>query len=464
MNAQIIDVGADLEVSALTDRLRRNKTADQLLRGAYNTLASILKVLPMSDDLLMSPEALGAWQILRDGDPSIYLTYRAAVRQKCGRHITDLLDHHIGPPITGPSRKLVLLTPTQMCNLPVLADALDEWIPSQGVVSVIGGPGCGKSVFIDHIVNCLGAGIAPIAGRRFRKCTSLVIAAEGNRRTRVQAWCQHHRIDSDALPVRYVQQGVDLRSPQGDIDQILELIDITESDLGALGFVVVDTLNRTFGGGSENDAADMGCFLANLQRIAERTKGVVIVLHHVGKDASKGARGHGSLLGAVDGEIVIARDGDMRMATVTKLRDGAEGAEFSFLLDVVDLGPHPDPDAASNGKRLTSIVIAPQDQQQGASKTRQAKVPAGARVVLDALRSAMSRHGVHVPGMAVADRNIVVDVEHWRTAYETMRPISADDADARKVKQSRRMAFNRAQDQLQSARIVGTDNGKWWIL
>lgn len=464
MDDQTVTDDAELQFAALTDRLRRNTASDQQLRHAYNTLGGILRVLPASDDLLLSPEALEAWKTLRDGDPSNYLTYRAAVRQKCGRHITDLLDHHIGPPSASPSRKLVVLTPTQMCSLPAPADALDEWIPSQGVVSVIGGPGCGKSVFIDHIVNSLAVGNAPIAGRRFRHCSSLVIAAEGNRRARVPAWCRHHGVNSEDLAVRYVQQGVDLRAPHGDIDQIFEIIDATEYDLGQIGIVVVDTLNRTFGGGSENDGGDMGGYLANLQRIAERTKGVVIVLHHVGKDASRGARGHGSLLGAVDGEISIERDGDLRTATVTKLRDGAEGAQFSFRLEVVDLGPHPDADAAADGKRLNSIVIAPLDEQQVASKPRGVKVPASARVALDALKSAVSRHGLHAPGMAPLDRKLVVDVGHWQTEYENMRPVNPDDPDARKLKQSRRMAFNRALDQLQVARIVGTNAGKWWVV
>ena len=465
MIESLIDTQPDAEFIALTDRLRRNSAGDQILRGAYNTLGGILKTLPASDDLLMSPEAMGAWRTLRDHEPAIYLTYRAAVRQKCGRAITDLLDHHIGPPRAGSPREIVLLSPTDMWQLSTGADLVENWIPSRGIVSVIGAPGSAKSAFIDHVFNSLAADIAPIAGKLYRPCASLVIAPEGNRMPRLRAWCRHHDVDYRKLPVRYIQQGVDLRSSHGDIDQILDLIDAVEADLGKLDIVAIDTLNRAFGGGSENEAADMGLFLSNLQRIVERTNGTVIVLHHLGKDATRGARGHGSLLGAVDAEITITRDADdIRTAKVTKSRDGVEGSQLSFRLKVIDLGQHPDPQYAAAGRRLDSVVIEPLSDQSIPDEAKQSRITPGARVALDALKSALARHGEYPAGAAEADRNRMVDGEHWRAAYEANRPINADDADGRKAKQSRRMAFNRAQDQLQAARIVGTHVGKWWLL
>ena len=460
MNAVTDSDDAD-NVTAIADRLRRIDACDATARGAVNTLAPVIRDLPATDDLLLSPQVATAWRTLRQHAPDTFLIYRSQVGRKCGRALVDLIDHHIGPPATGAVREIRLLTPGDVRNRPLGSDIVQDVLPSQGLCGIIGGPGAGKSAFVDHIVCSLAANRAPLPGRRFRPVASLIVAAEGRRRARLQAWGDHFHVNVDTLPLRFIEQGIDLRSPAGEIDRLLQLIDVAESDLGQIGVTVIDTLARTFGGGSENDSAPMGEFLHNMQRIAERTGGVVVVLHHVGKDASRGARGHGSLLGASDAEIIIERqDDDMRIATISKLREGADGQQVAFRLAVVDLGVHPDPDAS--GQAWSSVVAVPIADHVRESKGRRHKLPAGAQVALDALKSAISRHGEYPAGAAMIDRNQTVAAEHWRAEYEAMRPVVDSDPDARKQRQARRMAFNRAQDQLQAARIVGTNAGKWW--
>ncbi len=53
--------------------------------------------------------------------------------------------------------------------------------------------------------------------------------------------------------------------------------------------VVIDTLARAMGDGDENTAKDMGQFVRNVDLIRERTGAHVMVIHHSGKDTSKGA-------------------------------------------------------------------------------------------------------------------------------------------------------------------------------
>ena len=61
------------------------------------------------------------------------------------------------------------------------------------------------------------------------------------------------------------------------------------------GLIVIDTLARSMGDGDENTAKDMGKFVGNLDFLRAETGAHVMVIHHSGKDESKGAGGSGSL-------------------------------------------------------------------------------------------------------------------------------------------------------------------------
>ena len=62
--------------------------------------------------------------------------------------------------------------------------------------------------------------------------------------------------------------------------------------------VVIDTLSTNFGKGEENNPSDMARFIANLKRHIEGVYGCsVLVVHHTGKDAERGARGGSSIEG-----------------------------------------------------------------------------------------------------------------------------------------------------------------------
>jgi len=60
-------------------------------------------------------------------------------------------------------------------------------------------------------------------------------------------------------------------------------------------------------------------------------------VHHAGKDAARGSRGHSLLHCAVDTEIEVTRNSG-HTATVTKQRDGATGEQVVFRLRQVELG------------------------------------------------------------------------------------------------------------------------------
>lgn len=89
-----------------------------------------------------------------------------------------------------------------------------------------------------------------------------------------------------------------------------------------------------------------------LQRL---TAGLVILVAHSGKDATKGLRGHSSLFAALDGAVLVSREGDARRWKVDKAKDGQDGVEHRFRLTTVKIGRDAD------GDDLTSCIIEPDE-------------------------------------------------------------------------------------------------------
>jgi putative DNA primase/helicase len=69
----------------------------------------------------------------------------------------------------------------------------------------------------------------------------------------------------------------------------------------------IDTLARNFGGGDENSTKDMNNFVNNVLELAKGLDLGVVVVHHSGKDSTRGARGSIALTGAVDFSIELSK-------------------------------------------------------------------------------------------------------------------------------------------------------------
>lgn len=184
-----------------------------------------------------------------------------------------------------------------------------------------------------------------------------------------------------------------------------------------MALVVIDTLARTMGNGDENTAKDMGQFVRNIDLIRAETGAHVMVIHHSGKDASKGARGSGSLRAAADTEIELTRDGDVVLAEQRKQRDMPCDGVFAYRLKSVFLGTDDD------GDRVTSAVVEVADVQR---TDRRQKLSGRAQVALDTLKEVMAAKGrvVKSPNLPSVP---VVEIEAWRTACDSVGLTDSDN-------------------------------------
>ncbi len=219
---------------------------------------------------------------------------------------------------------------------------------------------------------------------------------------------------------------------------------ITEnSDKTAL--VVIDTLARAMGDGDENTAKDMGQFVRNVDLIRERTGAHVMVIHHSGKDTSKGARGSGSLRGAVDTEIELTRSGAVVMAEARKQRDMPTGSVFAYTLRSVFIGHDED------GDPVTSAVVAPTDPVKKAPR-----LSGQQKIAMQAFEDAIAHHGEKRHGDMFPSNRQCVSLDHWRE-YCDRHSLSSGEGDS-----SKRTAFHKVKNALQEKEIMRVVDGYAW--
>lgn len=151
---------------------------------------------------------------------------------------------------------------------------------------------------------------------------------------------------------------------------------------GPARLVVIDTLSAVSPGSDENSAEGMGKVLSHCNRIHKATGAMVVLIHHSGKDASRGARGWSGLKAAADAEIEVTRNGDFRSAKLTKLKDGQDGAVWDFRLLSVPLAYDED------NELVTSCVVEHIDLPPAEPRRRP---PTGQKaVVYDAAQELMA--------------------------------------------------------------------------
>ena len=259
-------------------------------------------------------------------------------------------------------------------------------------------------------------------------------------------------MDGERIPFAAIQSSVNLLDPTADTDRLIEAI-IAASEQGGIkvGLVVIDTLSRALAGGNENSPEDMGALVLNMDRVRKETGACVMFIHHSGKDAAKGARGHSLLRAAVDTEIeVVAEDGSpTKTATVVKQRDLKKGDVFAFHLEQFVVGEN------SHGEAVTTCIVSGGEQAPGGASARR-RLAGDNQRALEVLADLIATSG------RTGDRGVppglsAVPEKWWRERFYERAKAGAEQ-------KAKEKAFRRAADALVSAHRVGLDQGRVWIV
>jgi hypothetical protein len=266
-----------------------------------------------------------------------------------------------------------LLSAADLLALPPMRWRVRGILPTDGLAALYGPPGCGKSFLAIDMLAAIAEGrpwfdYATTAA----PCVYVGLEGEAGVAQRVQAYCTK-RTAPDRL--RVVLTPLDLRRPD-DREELAAAI--REASMGE-GVVAIDTLNRAAPGIDENDASSMGLLIDAAKDLRERVGGLVLLIHHAGKDITRGLRGHSSLLAALDCVLEVTREGDRRAWQLAKAKDAGDDESSPFRLDVVELGTDAD------GWPVSSCVVEP--EAPAGESVRNSKLPKGGnqRIVWEAI-------------------------------------------------------------------------------
>ena len=254
----------------------------------------------------------------------------------------------LGP--EAPKFKLVKLSDIQIKPADWQTDGLMEM---DSLNLLFSDPG-GAKTFLAIDLACCGATGKDFHGRFVHQGPVVYIAGEGQNglKRRFMAWGIRYGYDLDQAPVFLSLMPAGL-CDQDQVGFVIEGIRAVADLAGAPVLIVLDTVARNFGPGDENSTKDMTGFIAGVDKIREKFRSCVLLVHHSGHADKSRGRGSMALKGALDTEYRLEKDemGVIRV-TNTKMKDHVPPEPMAFRLNTVEL-----PFADDRGRQAVSAIL-----------------------------------------------------------------------------------------------------------
>jgi hypothetical protein len=317
----------------------------------------------------------------------------------------------------------------------LIQDVLDEC----GLSVNYGDSGSGKTFVTLDMAFHVGAGL-DWNGKKVKHGLVAYVAAEGGRRIkrRIAALQKRYRQEyGDVAPdplFALVRYQIDLRSNNADLNSLLALVRAAEEKTGEkCVWLIVDTLSRAMAGGDENSPVDMGRIVASADRFRAETGAHFTYVHHTGKDAARGARGHSLLRAATDTEIETTAGS----FTLTKQRDGELGFQTGFKLVDLEIGKD------IGGNCIKSAVVEWRAIQASAAKAKREPAPSQ-RLLMSVADDALAECGFNFTPWADGPAVRCVRDSIVRERYFARVAEPTDGQDEKKACERKRKAWFRA--------------------
>lgn len=227
---------------------------------------------------------------------------------------------------------------------------LDPFIESGAVFFIVAPPKAGKSFFVLYLA-LAAANNALVYNNQFSKGGGDVLYVCGEDfnsvNIRVMALCHRYNWDDKKFMIT--------TAPVHFLDK--EEVSIFLNDLQSLKMVghnirmiIVDTLNRNYGNGSENDSMDMTKFFNSCQKIFSIFPDVSLgIVHHTGHEKNERARGSSVITGSLNTEMLVNTKDDVTYITCKEQKNAKRFSPLSGRITTHNF--------QKDGKNLYSAVF-----------------------------------------------------------------------------------------------------------
>jgi hypothetical protein len=305
-------------------------------------------------------------------------------------------------PVVGPQTGYKVLGRADILSMPVADWRVKKVFPKCGIGAIYGPSASGKSFLALDLACAIAEGVAWF-GYKTSACpvTYVVLEGEAGLAARAKAW---ESAKSKSLPDDFGVIAQPFRlTDLGDLTELMAAIPKS-------GVVFLDTLNRAAPTSDENSSKEMGEILEAVKNLQLATGGLVVLVHHTGKDVSKGMRGHSSLFAALDGAIEVHRSDERRSWSVAKSKDADDGGVVHFRLKHHVLGQDVD------GEDITSCTVEADTAQlmvmrEPSGSKQKLALAAIRRALPSATNSGKCESGTGTPCLSVNEATAAVAAE-----------------------------------------------------
>jgi len=284
---------------------------------------------------------------------------------------------------------------------------IKSYIDACSFMQLFGEPGSMKSFVAIDMGLCVATGIDWHGSPVRKKGPVFYIAGEGfsGLSKRLRAWSLTNNIDLKEVHFFVSDRPAQILDPL-NVREVIEAIEDLKKQHGQPVFVIIDTLNRNFGPGDENQTEDMTAFVNCIDADIRLRYGCsVLIVHHSPLNDSGRARGASALRGALDWEYCLTKQKDLRKLTCTKVKDYEPPVDVFFKPRSILLDGWVDED---DGKTMTSCVLEKVDGDFIECKSNAAKLKGPQEVAFNSLLKLYESSG--------CDKTIGVNIQDWRNA------------------------------------------------
>jgi hypothetical protein len=253
-----------------------------------------------------------------------------------------------------------------------------DLIPRRTLGEVHADSGGGKSAIIVDLGLHIAAGIE-YRERRVEQQPVVYVALEGHGGIDNRVIAAAAELAIEDAPFALVKTGDSFRYPEPAQRVAAIAKQLLTTYGGDCPLIVIDTYTAALGAnGSDCDPKDVSAFIAAIQKHL-LTSCTVLILHHFGKDSSRGGRGWSGLRAALDFELEIDQTEDgLRTMRITKSRDGSDQQPgLCYRLHGREIGVN------QHGEPVTAVVVEHLADEEVAKRGK--RIKPGSRAALNVL-------------------------------------------------------------------------------